>query len=91
VNPQPLGRSRFPLAPSVRFSGDGATRHLVKPNAVIASHANEAATKNGQLLPNTKAAAFRAAAHVPVYLPLSGRTMEFDADGKCTEGYDCGP
>jgi L-ascorbate metabolism protein UlaG (beta-lactamase superfamily) len=27
---------------------------LVKPNAVIASHANETATKDGKLLPNTK-------------------------------------
>jgi L-ascorbate metabolism protein UlaG (beta-lactamase superfamily) len=63
---------------------------LVKPNAVVASHANEAATKGGKLLPNTKTAAFMAAAHVPVYLPLSGNTMEFDAEGKCT-GYECGP
>jgi L-ascorbate metabolism protein UlaG (beta-lactamase superfamily) len=59
---------------------------LVKPNAVIASHANEAATKNGKLLPNTKTAAFKAAVHVPVYLPLSGKTMDFDADGKCSSG-----
>ncbi|OAF11373.1 MBL fold metallo-hydrolase [Bradyrhizobium neotropicale] len=59
---------------------------LVQPTAVIASHANEAATKDGKLLPNTKTAAFKAAVHVPVYLPLSGKTMEFDADGKCTGG-----
>jgi L-ascorbate metabolism protein UlaG (beta-lactamase superfamily) len=32
---------------------------LVKPNAVIASHANEVATKNGKLLPNTKTANFQ--------------------------------
>ena len=59
---------------------------LVKPNAVIPSHANEAATKDGQLLPSTKTAAFKAAVHVPVYLPLSGKTMTFDAEGKCTGG-----
>lgn len=59
---------------------------LVKPNAVIASHANEAATKGGKLLPNTKTAAFKAAVHVPVYLPLSGKTMNIDAEGKCTGG-----
>lgn len=59
---------------------------LVKPNAVIPSHANEAATKDGKLLPNTKTAAFKAAVHVPVYLPLSGATMTFDADAKCTSG-----
>ncbi len=60
--------------------------NLVKPNSVIASHANEAATKDGKLLPNTKTAAFKAAVHVPTYLPLSGKTMEFDANGKCTGG-----
>jgi L-ascorbate metabolism protein UlaG (beta-lactamase superfamily) len=59
---------------------------LVQPDAVIASHANEAATKDGKLLPNTKTATFKAAVHVPVYLPLSGKTMDFDADGKCTGG-----
>jgi L-ascorbate metabolism protein UlaG (beta-lactamase superfamily) len=59
---------------------------LVKPAAVIPSHANEAATKDGKLLPNTRTAAFKEAVHIPVYLPLSGKTMEFDADGKCTGG-----
>ena len=59
---------------------------LVKPNAVIASHANEAATKGGKLLPNTKTAAFKAAVHVPVYLPLGGKTMNIDAEGRCTGG-----
>lgn len=59
---------------------------LVKPNAVIASHANEMATKDGKLLPNTKTATFKNATTVPVYLPLSGRTMEFDGDGKCQAG-----
>jgi L-ascorbate metabolism protein UlaG (beta-lactamase superfamily) len=59
---------------------------LVKPNAVIASHANEAATKNGKIMPPTKTAAFKAATHVPVYASLSGKTMEFDGQGKCTGG-----
>ncbi|HZR89668.1 MAG TPA: MBL fold metallo-hydrolase [Bradyrhizobium sp.] len=59
---------------------------LVKPNSVIASHANEAATKDGKLLPNTKTAAFKGAVQVPTYLPLSGKTMEFDANGNCTGG-----
>jgi L-ascorbate metabolism protein UlaG (beta-lactamase superfamily) len=59
---------------------------LVKPNEVIASHANEVATKDGKLLPNTKTAAFKAATKVPVHVPLSGKTMEFNADGKCVGG-----
>jgi L-ascorbate metabolism protein UlaG (beta-lactamase superfamily) len=59
---------------------------LVKPNSVIASHANEAATKDGKILPETKTAAFKAATKVPVYPSLSDKTMEFDGGGKCTGG-----
>jgi L-ascorbate metabolism protein UlaG (beta-lactamase superfamily) len=59
---------------------------LVQPRAVIASHANEVATKGGKLLPNTKTAAFKKAAKMPVHVPLSGRTMEFDGSGKCVKG-----
>jgi L-ascorbate metabolism protein UlaG (beta-lactamase superfamily) len=59
---------------------------LVKPNSVIASHANEAATKDGKILPQSKTAAFKAATQVPVYPSLSGKTMEFDQEGKCTSG-----
>jgi L-ascorbate metabolism protein UlaG (beta-lactamase superfamily) len=59
---------------------------LVKPNAVIASHANEVATKGGKLLPGTKTEAFMKAVSVPVYIPLSGRTMEFGGDGRCRSG-----
>jgi len=59
---------------------------LVKPNEVIASHANEMATKGGKLLPGTKTAVFKAATKVPVHVPLSGKTMEFNADGKCVGG-----
>jgi len=56
---------------------------LIKPNAVIASHANEVATKNGKVIAGTKTLAFIQATSVPVHLPLSGRTMEFNSDGKC--------
>jgi len=59
---------------------------LVKPNAVIASHANEAATKNGKVIPGTRTDIFMQATKVPVYLPLSGRTMQFDAKGLCVSG-----
>ncbi len=59
---------------------------LVKPNAVIASHANEGATQGGKVLPNTRTAAFMKAVKVPVHVPLSGKTMEFGRDGKCTAG-----
>jgi hypothetical protein len=59
---------------------------LVNANAAIASHANEAATKDGKLLPNSKTAAFKAASKAAVYPSLSGKTMEFDAEGRCAGG-----
>ena len=59
---------------------------LVKPASVIASHANEVATNGGKLLPGTKTEAFVKAVKVPVHLPLSDRTMEFDDVGKCFAG-----
>ena len=59
---------------------------LIRPKAVIPSHANEAATRNGSVLPGTKTAAFAEATKTPVYLPLSGKTLSFDASGSCTAG-----
>ena len=59
---------------------------LVQPGAVIASHANEAATKGGKVIPGTRTASFIQACKVPVHLPLSGTTMSFDASGRCVEG-----
>jgi L-ascorbate metabolism protein UlaG (beta-lactamase superfamily) len=59
---------------------------LVKPNSVIASHANEVGTVNGKVRPGSKTEAFMKLVKAPVYLPLSGKTMEFDAMGKCTAG-----
>lgn len=61
---------------------------LVKPVSVIASHANEAATRDGELLPDTRTAAFIRGVDVPVHLPLSGNPMTFDGDGRCVRG--CG-
>lgn len=59
---------------------------LIQPNAVIASHANEVATQQGKLIAGTRTEAFIKATQVPVYLPLSGRTMEFNSMGQCTVG-----
>ena len=60
--------------------------NLVKPNAVIASHANELATQGGKVITGTKTEAFIKATKVPVHLPLSGRTMAFDGAGMCVSG-----
>ena len=59
---------------------------MVKPKSVIASHANEKATEGGKLLPGTRTETFIEAAEMPVHLPLSGVTMEFDGSGACIAG-----
>jgi hypothetical protein len=59
---------------------------LIKPAAVIASHANEVATKEGKIIAGTRTASFSKATRVPVHAPLSGRIMEFNAKGKCVAG-----
>jgi L-ascorbate metabolism protein UlaG (beta-lactamase superfamily) len=59
---------------------------LVKPASVIPSHANEAGTEGGKVRAGSKTEAFIRAAKMPVHVPLSGKTMEFDSGGKCTAG-----
>lgn len=58
----------------------------IKPASVIPSHANEAATQGGKVLPNTRTAAFISAVKVKTYVPLSGKEMGFDAQGECEKG-----
>ena len=59
---------------------------LVKPASVIASHANEVATKVGKVIPGTRTDRFMKAVGIPTHIPLSGKTMEFDGGGKCVAG-----
>jgi L-ascorbate metabolism protein UlaG (beta-lactamase superfamily) len=59
---------------------------LVKPASVIPSHANEVATVGGKVRPGSKTEAFIKAVEVPAHVPLSGKTMAFDAAGVCTAG-----
>ncbi len=61
---------------------------LIEPKAVIASHANEPATDGGKLRQGTRTAQFRELVKVPMYVPLSGRTMAFNGDADCTQGCD---
>ncbi|HXV80948.1 MAG TPA: MBL fold metallo-hydrolase, partial [Candidatus Binatia bacterium] len=65
-----------------------AINQLIKPESVIPSHANEAATANGVVLPNTKTERFinLVGANADVHVPLSGVTMEFNANGQCISG-----
>ena len=59
---------------------------LIKPNAVIASHANEAATQSGKVISGTRTDTFVKSTNVPVHIPLSGKTMEFNSNAKCIRG-----
>lgn len=59
---------------------------MIKPASVIPSHANEVATEGGKVIAGTKTETFQKETNVPVHLPLSGKTMEFDAQGMCVAG-----
>jgi len=89
-------RNHYKARLAVMNIGDGFTtgpveaayviNELVKPASVIASHANEVATVEGKVRAGSKTERFMKAVRVPVHVPLSGRTMEFDAAGRCTAG-----
>jgi L-ascorbate metabolism protein UlaG (beta-lactamase superfamily) len=89
-------RNHYNAKLAVMNIGDGFTtgpveaayviNELVKPASVIASHANEVGTVGGKVRPGSKTEAFVKAVKVPVHIPLSGKTMEFDAAGKCAAG-----
>ena len=89
-------RSHYQAKLAVMNIGDGFTtgpaeaayviNDLVKPASVIPSHANEVGTVGGKVRAGSKTEAFAKASKVPVHVPLSGKTMEFDAGGKCTAG-----
>lgn len=64
-----------------------AVNELIQPNAVIPSHVNEAATSGGKVTPASKTKQFiDLVKGRPVHLPLSGKTMQFDGNAKCTTG-----
>ena len=89
-------RNHYKATLAVMNIGDGFTtgpveaayviNDLVKPASVIASHANEVATRDGKVIAGGKTDRFMKAVKVPVHVPLSGKTMEFDAKGKCAAG-----
>ncbi|HSV19074.1 MAG TPA: MBL fold metallo-hydrolase [Casimicrobiaceae bacterium] len=77
------------LGSSAVSSTDAAyiVNELVQPASVIASHVNEAATADGKLRPASRTAAFVALVKGrPVHPALSGKTMEFNGEGKCVAG-----
>ncbi len=59
---------------------------MVKPAAVIVSHANEVATQGGKVVAGSRTDTFIKAAKVRAHVPLSGKTMAFDGGGRCVSG-----
>jgi L-ascorbate metabolism protein UlaG (beta-lactamase superfamily) len=59
---------------------------LIKPASVIPSHANQPSTRDGKVIAGTRVEQFSQLAKARVHIPLSGRTMSFNAKGKCTGG-----
>jgi L-ascorbate metabolism protein UlaG (beta-lactamase superfamily) len=75
-------------APNMTGPSEAAfvVNELVRPNSVIVTHVNEPATVDGKVVPTSRTAAFQKAVKVPVHVPLSGKTMEFDGSGRCASG-----
>jgi len=64
-----------------------AVNELIQPNAVIPSHANEAATEGGKVRAKSKTNQFiDLVKGRSVHVPLSGKTIEFDGNAKCVAG-----
>jgi L-ascorbate metabolism protein UlaG (beta-lactamase superfamily) len=77
-----LGTSAGTVASSAH-----AMNELVRPASVILSHPNEAVTEGGKLRPASRAAAvIKQLKGVTPQLAISGRTMEFDGQGRCVAG-----
>ncbi len=72
--------------PGIYISGAHAINELVQPASVVITHANEPATEDGVLRPQSRTAALIEQLDPPAYLAISGRTMEFDGQGRCAAG-----
>jgi L-ascorbate metabolism protein UlaG (beta-lactamase superfamily) len=72
--------------PGIFVSGAYAINELLRPASVVLTHVNEPATEAGKLLGKSKTAAVMKELKRPGYLAISGRTMEFDGQGKCVAG-----
>jgi L-ascorbate metabolism protein UlaG (beta-lactamase superfamily) len=72
--------------PGIWISGAHAMNELVQPASVILTHVNEPATEGGKLRPNSRTAALIKGLKADAHPAISGRTMEFDGEGKCVTG-----
>lgn len=72
--------------PGIFHSGVHAVNELIRPESVILTHVNEPATEGGKLRAKSQTAAFIKGLKPDAYLAISGRTMQFDGDGRCAAG-----
>ncbi len=75
--------------PGIFHSGGHAINELIRPASVILTHANEPVTEGGKLRPASRTAAFMKMLKPASHLAISGRTMEFNGQGRCVAG--CAP
>ena len=87
-----LYRANLAVVPIATMEPDEAAfavRELVQPAAVIPWHTHEVSTTNCRVNPVTRLARFiELTDKIPVHVPLSGVTMEFDGSAQCIAG--CG-
>jgi L-ascorbate metabolism protein UlaG (beta-lactamase superfamily) len=72
--------------PGIYISAAHALNELIRPESAIFTHVNEPATQGGKLLPKSRTAAVIKDVKANAYLAISGRTMEFDGEGRCVAG-----
>ena len=72
--------------PGIYFSGAYVINELVQPESVILTHANEPVTEGGRARPSSRTAALIEQLEPPAHLAISGRTMEFNGQGRCVAG-----
>ncbi|HKU71287.1 MAG TPA: MBL fold metallo-hydrolase [Burkholderiales bacterium] len=72
--------------PGIFYTGAYAMNDLVQPTSIILTHANEPVTEGGKLRPTSNTAKLIKQLKAPSHLAISGRTMEFDGQGKCVAG-----
>jgi L-ascorbate metabolism protein UlaG (beta-lactamase superfamily) len=67
-------------------SGAYIANEIVKPATVMITHPNEAASQGGKPRPGSRTEQIVKLLKAPAVLAVSGRTIEFDGQGKCVAG-----
>lgn len=97
VHSNGLPADYLPKAQADMLTASGLTAYVGPPGGFVLRFSNGltaylsgdtgiTAEIGGKLTPNSRTAAFQKAARMPVHVPLSGRTMQFDGSGRCVSG-----